>query len=155
MYASLASPERDEELHLLKDGKTRCTTGSVVSSLYHLKDPEADGAWFDILYFLFFFFFSTAVALTFSYPLSISFYLFSASLNFAWGFLVCYTSPISKAMEFASFHFHLSRLFYSCTVGPCWGKRMAVGCCSRRFHAGSSGRAGRHGAWGLGIVEVW
>lgn len=45
MYASLASPERDEELHLLKDGKTRCTTGSVVSSLYHLKDPEADGAW--------------------------------------------------------------------------------------------------------------
>ena len=44
MYASLASPDRDEELHLLKDGKTRCTTGSVVSSLYHLKDPEADGA---------------------------------------------------------------------------------------------------------------
>ena len=43
MYASLASPDRDEELHLLKDGKTRCTTGSVVSSLYHLKDPEADG----------------------------------------------------------------------------------------------------------------
>ncbi|KAH8114998.1 velvet factor-domain-containing protein [Phellopilus nigrolimitatus] len=43
MYASLASPERDEELHLLKDGKTRCTTGSVVSSLYHLRDPEADG----------------------------------------------------------------------------------------------------------------
>lgn len=46
MYASLASPERDEELHLLKDNKTRCTTGSVVSSLYHLKDPEADGEWF-------------------------------------------------------------------------------------------------------------
>lgn len=45
MYASLASPDRDEELHLLKDGKTRCTTGSVVSSLYHLKDPEADGEW--------------------------------------------------------------------------------------------------------------
>lgn len=43
MYASLASADRDEELHLLKDGKTRCTTGSVVSSLYHLKDPEADG----------------------------------------------------------------------------------------------------------------
>ena len=40
MYASLASPDRDEELHLLKDGKTRCTTGSVVSSLYHLKDTE-------------------------------------------------------------------------------------------------------------------
>ena len=46
MYASLASPDRDEELHLLKDGKTRCTTGSVVSSLYHLKDPEADGAYY-------------------------------------------------------------------------------------------------------------
>ncbi|TDL27087.1 hypothetical protein BD410DRAFT_484046 [Rickenella mellea] len=43
MFASLASPDRDEELHLLKDGKTRCTTGSVVSSLYHLKDTEADG----------------------------------------------------------------------------------------------------------------
>ncbi|KAI6149220.1 hypothetical protein BKA82DRAFT_27151 [Pisolithus tinctorius] len=28
------------ELHWLKDGKTRCTTGSVVSSLYHFKDTE-------------------------------------------------------------------------------------------------------------------
>ena len=68
MYASLAAPDRDEELHLLKDGKTRCTTGSVVSSLYHLKDPEADsknGACFifrepvsiprKILYYLFYF----------------------------------------------------------------------------------------------------
>lgn len=27
----------------LQDGKTRCTTGSVVSSLYHLKDSENDG----------------------------------------------------------------------------------------------------------------
>lgn len=43
MYASLANPETDDELHLLKDGKTRCTTGSVVSSLYCLKDPEATG----------------------------------------------------------------------------------------------------------------
>lgn len=78
MYASLASPERDEELHLLKDGKTRCTTGSVVSSLYHLKDPEADGAWslrfffVALLLLLFFFssFFAVAVivALTFSSP---------------------------------------------------------------------------------------
>lgn len=42
MFASLASPDSDEELHVLKDGKTRCTTGSVVSSLYHLKDPEND-----------------------------------------------------------------------------------------------------------------
>lgn len=24
----------------IQDGKTRCTTGSVVSSLYHLKDSE-------------------------------------------------------------------------------------------------------------------
>ncbi|KAF8310734.1 hypothetical protein DL93DRAFT_2028334, partial [Clavulina sp. PMI_390] len=40
MFASLASPDADDELHVLKDGKTRCTTGSIVSSLYHLKDPE-------------------------------------------------------------------------------------------------------------------
>ncbi|KAG8943397.1 hypothetical protein FRC03_002503 [Tulasnella sp. 419] len=43
MFASLASPDSDEELHLLKDGKTRYTTGSVVSSLYHLKDHENNG----------------------------------------------------------------------------------------------------------------
>jgi hypothetical protein len=40
MFASLAKPDEDTELHWLKDGKTRCTTGSVVSSLYHLKDSE-------------------------------------------------------------------------------------------------------------------
>jgi hypothetical protein len=40
MFASLAKPDDDSELHFLKDGKTQCTTGSVVSSLYHLKDPE-------------------------------------------------------------------------------------------------------------------
>ncbi|KIL64314.1 hypothetical protein M378DRAFT_24595 [Amanita muscaria Koide BX008] len=40
MFASLAKPEDDAELHWLKDGRTRCTTGSVVSSLYHLKDPQ-------------------------------------------------------------------------------------------------------------------
>ncbi|KAK0433480.1 velvet factor-domain-containing protein [Armillaria borealis] len=40
MFASLAKPDDDAELHWLKDGKTRCTTGSVVSSLYHLKDPQ-------------------------------------------------------------------------------------------------------------------
>ena len=28
----------------LQDGKTRCTTGSVVSSLYHLKDSENQNA---------------------------------------------------------------------------------------------------------------
>lgn len=43
MFASLAAPDSDEELHLLKDGKTRYTTGSVVSSLYHLKDHENGG----------------------------------------------------------------------------------------------------------------
>lgn len=42
MFASLASPDSDDELHVLKDGKTRCTTGSIVSSLYHLKDTEND-----------------------------------------------------------------------------------------------------------------
>ncbi|KAF9237961.1 velvet factor-domain-containing protein, partial [Melanogaster broomeanus] len=40
MFASLAKPDDDTELHWLKDNKTRCTTGSVVSSLYHLKDTE-------------------------------------------------------------------------------------------------------------------
>lgn len=43
MFASLASPDSDEEQHLLKDNKTRATTGSVVSSLYHLKDTEHGG----------------------------------------------------------------------------------------------------------------
>ena len=49
MFASLAKPDEDVELHWLKDGKTRCTTGSVVSSLYHLKDSEnanADAGFF-------------------------------------------------------------------------------------------------------------
>ncbi|KAI9490381.1 velvet factor, partial [Zychaea mexicana] len=36
----------DEELHLLRDGKTRSTTGSVVSSLYHLKDIDNSDAGF-------------------------------------------------------------------------------------------------------------
>ena len=57
MFACLARPDDDAELHWLKvacfltssdcahtrlaqDGRTRCTTGSVVSSLYHLKDPD-------------------------------------------------------------------------------------------------------------------
>lgn len=61
MFASLAKPDDDTELHWLKDGRTRCTTGSVVSSLYALKDPTAapapgdknkdgptTGAWFAI-----------------------------------------------------------------------------------------------------------
>ncbi|KAG9310717.1 velvet factor-domain-containing protein [Chiua virens] len=40
MFASFAKPDNDIELLWLRDGKTRCTTGSVVSSLYHLKDTE-------------------------------------------------------------------------------------------------------------------
>ncbi|EJU00539.1 hypothetical protein DACRYDRAFT_22999 [Dacryopinax primogenitus] len=40
MFASLASVDSDQEMHLLSDGQTRCTTGQVVSSLYHLKDTE-------------------------------------------------------------------------------------------------------------------
>ena len=57
MFASLAKPDDDTELHWLKvrvpnspppsfldstiqDGKTRCTTDSVDSSLYHLEDTE-------------------------------------------------------------------------------------------------------------------
>ncbi|TPX58806.1 hypothetical protein PhCBS80983_g02910 [Powellomyces hirtus] len=47
MYASLIAPESEEELHLLRDGKTRSTTGSIVSSLYRLKDLDnKDGAFF-------------------------------------------------------------------------------------------------------------
>jgi hypothetical protein len=47
MYASLLTAETQEELHLLKDGKTRSTTGSIVSSLYRLKDlNNQDGAFF-------------------------------------------------------------------------------------------------------------
>ncbi|KAG6327808.1 hypothetical protein ID866_11281 [Astraeus odoratus] len=40
MFANLAKPDDDIELHWLKDGKMRCTTGSVVSSLYHLNNTE-------------------------------------------------------------------------------------------------------------------
>ncbi|KAF9074334.1 velvet factor [Rhodocollybia butyracea] len=40
MFASLAKPDDDAELHWLKDGRTRCTTGSTVSSLFSLKDPH-------------------------------------------------------------------------------------------------------------------
>jgi hypothetical protein len=47
MYATLISPTTDEELHLLRDGKTRATTGSNVSSLYRLKDTlNKEGAFF-------------------------------------------------------------------------------------------------------------
>ncbi|PWN53652.1 hypothetical protein IE53DRAFT_129792 [Violaceomyces palustris] len=40
MYAMLCDAETDEELHLLQDGKTRYTSGSCVSCLYHLKDID-------------------------------------------------------------------------------------------------------------------
>ncbi|KAI8058988.1 velvet factor-domain-containing protein [Gongronella butleri] len=46
MYASLMASDIDEEVHLLRDGKTRSTTGSVVSSLYHLKDTDNTDAGF-------------------------------------------------------------------------------------------------------------
>lgn len=47
MVASLTPPDRDEELHHLKDGKTVATTGSTVSSLYHLKlENNEDAALF-------------------------------------------------------------------------------------------------------------
>ncbi|KAG1047032.1 hypothetical protein G6F43_010504 [Rhizopus delemar] len=49
MYASLMAADLDEELHLLRDGKTRSTTGSVVSSLYHLKDIDNTDAGFFVL----------------------------------------------------------------------------------------------------------
>ncbi|KAJ1032465.1 hypothetical protein NDA16_000489 [Ustilago loliicola] len=40
MYAMLCHAETNEELHLLNDGKTRYTSGSCVSCLYHLKDID-------------------------------------------------------------------------------------------------------------------
>ncbi|KAJ3068049.1 hypothetical protein HK102_007273, partial [Quaeritorhiza haematococci] len=47
MYASIIAEHTEEELHLLRDGKTRSTTGSIVSSLYRLKDNNnKDGAFF-------------------------------------------------------------------------------------------------------------
>ncbi|KAF9784654.1 velvet factor-domain-containing protein [Thelephora terrestris] len=51
MYASLAQPEEDVEIHWFNGGKTRCTAGSVVSSLYHLKDSENRGE--DAAFFVF------------------------------------------------------------------------------------------------------
>jgi len=40
MRAVLADAEKDEELHLLPDGKTRYAAGSCVSCLYHLRDID-------------------------------------------------------------------------------------------------------------------
>ncbi|KAF8214567.1 velvet factor-domain-containing protein [Mycena galopus ATCC 62051] len=44
IFASLAKSDDDIELHWLKDGRTRCTTASVVSSLYALKYPTTPRA---------------------------------------------------------------------------------------------------------------
>ncbi|KAF8214461.1 hypothetical protein K438DRAFT_880409 [Mycena galopus ATCC 62051] len=44
MFALLAKPDDDTELHWHKDGHTRCTSGSVVNSLYAFKDPPAPDA---------------------------------------------------------------------------------------------------------------
>jgi hypothetical protein len=48
MFASLAKPDSDsdEEIHFLRDGRTRATQGSVVSSLYNLKDNEEEAGFF-------------------------------------------------------------------------------------------------------------
>ncbi|KAF8214588.1 hypothetical protein K438DRAFT_882312 [Mycena galopus ATCC 62051] len=44
MFALLAKPDDDTELHWHKDGRTRCTSGSVVNTLYAFKDPPAPDA---------------------------------------------------------------------------------------------------------------
>ncbi|KAJ3309158.1 hypothetical protein HDV04_000437 [Boothiomyces sp. JEL0838] len=47
MYASILGLDSEKEIHLLRDGKTRSTTGSIVSSIYNLKDTEGrDGSYF-------------------------------------------------------------------------------------------------------------
>lgn len=38
MFAALCKPDTDEELTFLKDGRTKFTIGSAVSSLYNLKE---------------------------------------------------------------------------------------------------------------------
>lgn len=39
MFASLVPEDSDEELYVMSGSKSRHVVGSVVSSLYHLKDP--------------------------------------------------------------------------------------------------------------------
>ncbi|KAJ3087202.1 hypothetical protein HK102_011607 [Quaeritorhiza haematococci] len=47
MYATLLSPHTGQELRLLRDGRTRTTTGSTISALVHLKDDEyREGSFF-------------------------------------------------------------------------------------------------------------
>ncbi|KAI8871663.1 hypothetical protein GQ42DRAFT_115676, partial [Ramicandelaber brevisporus] len=47
MYVCLVAVDTNEEVHLLPDRKTRATTGSTVSSLFHIRDHEnKEGAFF-------------------------------------------------------------------------------------------------------------
>eukprot|EP00158_Paraphelidium_tribonemae_P001552 Partr_v1_DN24536_c0_g1_i4_m19613 putative Velvet factor len=47
MYASLCTASTHEEIHILEDGRTRSSTGSVVSSLYRLRDLDnSESAFF-------------------------------------------------------------------------------------------------------------
>lgn len=46
LFATLINADTAEEIHLLRDGKTRSTCGTVVSSLYHLKDLDNSDAGF-------------------------------------------------------------------------------------------------------------
>ncbi|KAJ3207174.1 hypothetical protein HDU82_003995 [Entophlyctis luteolus] len=47
MYASLIDCDTDEEVNILHDGKTRSMTGSIVSSLYRLRDLDnKEGSFF-------------------------------------------------------------------------------------------------------------
>jgi hypothetical protein len=66
--------DSDTEFHLLKDGKTRSTTGSIVSSLYHLKDlDDKEGA--------FFVFSDLSVRMEGNYRLKVFFYIHSSFLS--------------------------------------------------------------------------
>lgn len=42
-FAALCKPDEDKELHISDDGRTKFISGNVVSSLYHLRDPQ-DGS---------------------------------------------------------------------------------------------------------------
>jgi hypothetical protein len=46
MNATLTRADDQSDLHLLKDGKTRYTLGSTVSSLFQLKDEDKSDAGF-------------------------------------------------------------------------------------------------------------
>lgn len=46
MNATLVQADDQQDLHLLKDGKTRYTLGSTVSSLFQLKDEDKSDAGF-------------------------------------------------------------------------------------------------------------